>query len=88
MAEIEDAAVSSAAVSTAVALLTSMRARSWDPQAGIIGDQPPGQVIAALTIISTALLEALTPVRGGDLFLQQLGLGALEHVAGRPGDLE
>lgn len=81
MAGTKDAtAVAWAALSSAVALLTSLRARARDSQADLIGDAEPGQVIAALAIISTALLEALTPDAGGDLFLERLGLAALEHA--------
>ena len=84
----DDTAVTWAAFSAAVALLTSMRARSADSQADLIGDQRPEAVVTALVIISTALLEALIPDAGGDLFLQLLGLGALEHGTGRPGGPE
>lgn len=84
----DDTAVTWAAFSTATALLTSMRARSADSQADLIGDQRAEPVVTALVIISIALLEALTPDAGGDLFLQYLGLGALEHGTGRPGGPE
>jgi hypothetical protein len=81
----DDTDVSWAAFSTAVAVLTSLRARSGDSQADLIGSQPPERVVTALAIISTALLEALTPTAGGDLFLGQLGLAALEHSAKQSG---
>lgn len=81
----DDTAVSWPAFSSAVAVLTSLRARSGDSQAALIDGQPPGQVIAALAIISTALLKALAPDAGGDLFLGQLGLAALEHSAKQSG---
>ncbi len=75
----DDATVTWADFSAATALLTSMRARSADSQADLIGDQRPEPVVTALVIITTALLEAFTPDAGGDLFLRHLGLGALEH---------
>ncbi len=72
------------AISAATALLTSMRARADDPQAEIIAGQPPEQVVTALAIVSTVLLEALAPDAAGDRFLEHLGLAALEHGSGRP----
>ena len=72
------------AVSSAVALVTSLRARSGDPQAGLIGDAEPREVVAALTIVSTVLLDALAPDSGGDVFLELLGLAALRESTPRP----
>jgi hypothetical protein len=75
----DDTAVTWTAFSSAVALLTSLRARSQDSQADLIGTEPPEHVVTALAIVSTALLEALTPDAGGDAFLEVLGLAALRH---------
>ena len=80
----DDTAVTWEAFSSAVALLTSMRARSRDSQADLIGAQRPEPVVTALTIISSVLLESLTPDAGGDLFLELLGLAALEQAARQP----
>jgi|GEM_PF-6091683 hypothetical protein len=80
-----DTDVSWAAFSSAVALLTSLRGRSRDSHADLIGSQPPEQVTTALAIISTALLEALTSAAGGDRFLELIGLDALEHSAEQTG---
>lgn len=86
MAEIKDgAAVTWEAFSSATALLTSMRARSGDSQADLIGDQRPEPVVTALVIISSVLLEAVVPDRGGDVFLELLGLAALENSSRRSG---
>ena len=78
----DDTTVSWPAVSSAVALVTSLRARSGDSQADLIGDAEPGEVIAALTIVSTVLLDALAPDSGGDVFLQLLGVEALRQAGG------
>ncbi len=77
-----DTGISWPAISSAVALLTSLRGRSGDSQADLIGSQPE-QVVTALVVISTVLLEALTPDAGGDLFLRQLGLRALRYCPAR-----
>lgn len=80
-----ETAITWPAVSSAVALVTSLRASEGDSQAGLVGDAEPGHVITALTIVSTVLLDALAPDSRGDVFLELLGLAALEHGAGRPG---
>lgn len=78
----DDTTVSWPAVISAVALVTSLRARSGDSQADLIGDAEPGEVIAALTIVSTVLLDALAPDSGGDVLLQLLGVEALRQGGG------
>jgi len=78
----DDTTVSWPAVSSAVALVTSLRARSGDSQADLIGDAEPGQVITALTVVSTVLLDALAPDSRGDVFLELLGLEALRQAGG------
>lgn len=80
----DDTAITWPAVSSAVALVTSLRARSGDSQADLISDAEPGQVVAALTVVSTVLLEALAPDSRGDVFLELLGLAALENSARLP----
>jgi hypothetical protein len=62
-----------------VALLTSRRAGSGDLQAVLAGDVPPRQLITALEIVATGLLEVLFPADRGELALQILGLRALGH---------
>jgi hypothetical protein len=75
----DDTAVSWRGVSAAVALLTLRQGGSDDPQADLIGDMPPGQVIAALEIIGSVFLDALAPDGRGDRVLEFIGLAALEH---------
>lgn len=55
-----DTAVTWAAMSAAVALLTARRAGAGDRQADVIGDVPPGQVITALEIIADGAREVRT----------------------------
>jgi hypothetical protein len=76
----DSTAVSWPAVSAAVALLTSHRAGSADAQADLVGDVPPGEVIAALEILGSVFLGALAPGGPGDRVLQFLGLRALERA--------
>jgi len=77
-------AVSWSAMSTGVALVTSMLRDTGDQQAAVLGDCPPGEALTALQVIGAALVQVLSPGDNGARVLEGLGLLALTRTAEQP----
>lgn len=81
-AGLDGAPVSWDAVTTAIGLLTRLQMCPDVPRAAVLGDQPPGEVLVAMEIVASALLETLYPDDRGATALQLLGQLAAERVRG------
>jgi len=80
--------VSADAVSTAVGLMTRLGMCPEVPRAAVLAGQPPGEVLAAMEIIATALLKTLCPGDHGATALQILGQFAAAQAAQMTGSPE
>lgn len=70
------------AMATAIGLLTRLGTCPDVPRSAVLGGQEPGEVLAAMELVTVVLLETLYPGDQGAAALRALGHLAAERAAG------
>jgi hypothetical protein len=78
MTRAASAPITTAAVKTAVALVTRQAVAPEVPREDVLGDAPAGDVLEAMEAISTGLLAGISPGDGGAAVLGRIGLAVAD----------